>query len=135
MRAWTVDLPSDLRDRVEAYFTEERIDPDLAQRVDVILALLTINTTEALRVASHLGGFSIKKCPPAVPLWPPAPVQGARLPRITRVEKNPCLPTTGAFQRFRQIRRGMTRTQLLGRGLTTRDLRLWERAGFIAWSH
>lgn len=100
-----------------------------ASRADLILALLRINTPEALGEAQELAGCAIRRCPPAVPPWPPKPIQQApenSEPKVRWVAKdNPCLQSTPAWSRFTRIRVGMTREHLRQRGVTARDLRRW----------
>jgi hypothetical protein len=97
-------------------------------RADVVLALLRVNTQQSLAAAEGIVGRPVTRCPPAIPLWPPKPVVRApRAPRVKAVGRNPCLPTSGAFQRYRTVRVGMTRDQLLARGVTHRDLRKWAK--------
>jgi hypothetical protein len=50
---------------------------------------------------------------------------------VVRVVPNPCRPTTDAWQRFRQVKVGMTEDQLRARGVSTRDLRVWTRARYL----
>jgi hypothetical protein len=50
---------------------------------------------------------------------------------ITFVSKNPRLPTTGAFYRFRIFREGMTIGSFLRRGGTRRDVRQALSAGWV----
>lgn len=114
------------------YFAEIGVDKPLT--VDIVLALLRINTPESLARASKLAGIEITKCPPAVPPWPPKPVAARAVVKVVRVGRNPCLPTTGAFQKFRMVRVGMTREQLKKRGLDNRDIRQWTNQGHIEWS-
>jgi hypothetical protein len=128
-------LTPDLRQQVGAYIEAHRLEPEHLLRIDLVLALLRIYSPEALGAAEKLAGRPITKCPPCLPPWPPAPVrppQGQRT--VTKVARNPCLPTTPAFQRFRLVRLGLTREQLRARGVTTRDLRLWTRAGHVEFA-
>jgi hypothetical protein len=128
-------LTPDLRQQVGAYIEAHRLNPEHLLRVDIVLVLLRINSPEALGAAEKLTGRPITRCPPSLPPWPPAPVrppQGRRA--VSRVGRNPCLPTTPAFQRFRAVRPGLTKEQLRVRGVTARDLRLWVRAGHVEFA-
>lgn len=101
---------------------------------DVVVALLRIGTPQALARAEKLLGRPITRCPTGIPPWPPKPATRAPAkPRVARVAPNPCLPTTGAFQRFQLIHQGMTEDQLRRRGLSRRDVRLWTKAKHIEW--
>lgn len=123
------DLPDDLVGPLTRYFEAEWRGGDAqVQRCDVILALLRLGHRKA---AEQLLGKPVTVCPPWVPPRSPAPVAKLQGPRVRRVGRNPCLPTTDAFQRFRQIRVGMTQDQLESRGITKRDIRLWRRAGHL----
>jgi len=50
---------------------------------------------------------------------------------IASVARNPRLPTTGAFQRFRVFRPGLTIAQCLARGVKKRDVRSAIKQGYI----
>lgn len=126
------EASSELRSTVDEYFESQ---PQITGRTNVaddVLALLRIGTREARNMAEELMGRPITKCPSAVPPWPPRPV--ARPPqkqKLTRVDRNPCLPTTPAFQRYKLLTVGMTKDQALGRGISRRDLRVWEKNGHL----
>lgn len=102
-------------------------------RADLVLMLLRIGTPEALRRAEKLAGVAITRCPPAVPPWPPKPVQRTpAAPRVTaRVPNNPLVRSSGAYQRFAQVKVGMTVEQLLSRGITRRDIRCWRARQYL----
>jgi hypothetical protein len=127
-------LTPSLRQQVGAYIEAHRLEPEHLLQVDIVLALLRINSREALDAAEKLTGRPITKCPPSLPPWPPAPVRSSVQPIVAKVARNPCLPTTDAFQRFRLVREGLNRDQLRARGVTTRDLRLWTRAGHVEFA-
>lgn len=99
---------------------------------DVVLALLR---GDRLRSAELIVGKPVERLPPDTRLRPepyPAPCypNGATV-RVSRVSRNPKLPTTAAFQRYRQIKVGMTEEQLVRRGVTRRDIRQAVRDGHV----
>lgn len=104
--------------------------------VDTVIALLRENTPASLAEASALAGIQITKCPPAVPPWPPKPVETrTREKKIARVgSDNPCLPKSDAFQKYRRLRVGMTREELRLRGVHRRDIQTWTKNGSIVWT-
>lgn len=57
-----------------------------------------------------------------------------RDPVVVFVARNPRLPTTPAFQRFKEFQVGRTAEQLLRRGVTHRDIREATRAGWVRFS-
>lgn len=99
-------------------------------RADAILALLRLGH---LREAESLLGKPITRCPSGVPKWPPDPIPDRfRKPVVTRVAKpNPCAPRSDAHRRFAQVRVGLTRDQLTGRGIDRRDIRVWTQRGWM----
>jgi len=121
--------------KVSSYFAERSIDVALVTRVDYVLALLSANTRETLGIAEGIIGKAITRCPT---VQPPDPRQSILAPRkepvVSKVVRNPCLPTTRAFQRFKEVKVGRTREQLLSRGVTTRDLSVWKKAGYLEFS-
>ena len=99
-------------------------------QADLVLCLLRL---DALREAEALVGRRITVCPPCLRLLtPPLSLmfEGDRLV-IRRLQRNPCLPTTPAFQRYRILREGMTVDQVRRRGVKSRDLRVWGRRGYF----
>lgn len=72
-------------------------------------------------------GHPIKRGPPPITGYVPGPCErrepGPDDRRVTRVARNPRLPTTPAFQRFREFRPGVTISSLLRRGVTRKDIR------------
>lgn len=103
-----------------------------ADQADVVLALLQIGE---LRLVSSLVGRPVRLCPPAVPPRVPLPVPSRALGPddrvVARVDRNPRLPTTPAYQRYRALRPGLTVRQVLTRGATRRDLRELVRSGHL----
>lgn len=119
-------VPSPAREAVAEYLRVLGLEEP--SRADLVLALLRVNTPQSLAAAEGIVGRPVTRCPPSIPPWPPKPVAKApRAPTVRKVARNPCLPTTPAFQRYREVRVGMTRDQLLARGITHRDLRKWAR--------
>lgn len=114
------------------------------QRVDVVLGLLRLNTREALDAAELITGRAITVCPAAVPPWPPKPVQRAAEGSSEQVVRKVNLDLAGSaslrsatvpvLDRLRLASPGMTRTELVNRGLSNRDIRLWTKRGWLEWS-
>lgn len=102
-------------------------------QADLVMWLLSDNTPYSREAVSLLANVTV--LPPAVPPYPPHPYPAVvrrgddRL--VLRVGRNPRLPTTPAFQRFRAIRRGLSVSQLVARGVTRKDLRELIRAGAV----
>lgn len=98
-------------------------------QADIALALLHSREYAACEA---LVGRPIVHLPYSRPPEPRRP-----LPRrqealtVVAVARNPRLPTTDAFQRFRAIKVGLSVEQLLVRGVRTRDLREWTREGSV----
>lgn len=126
------DLRSSLRHEVFNYFIAQDVAPESIGKADVVLALLRINTPEALQAASGLVGKPITVCPAAIPPWPPRPVQRAPQERVVaKADENPCAPSSDMHRRFALVRVGMTVEALQKKGISRRDLRCWTRAGHI----
>ena len=125
-RQIVADVPLELQLELSRYFNDCNVRADKVHRADVVLALLRINSDEALRSAEKLLGKPITVCPPAVPPWPPKPPAGSTEPRVTRVGPNPCTEGGTAWHRYKKIRIGMTKKSLASRGITTRDLCVWK---------
>jgi hypothetical protein len=110
-----------------------------ASQADVVLALLRRGEPLYRQAAERLVGRPIRYCPPCLrPAAPP--VQGddttADARRITFVSKNPRMPTTGAFYRYKIFREGQTIGSFIRRGGTRRDVRQAIGNGWIrvqAW--
>jgi hypothetical protein len=120
-------MPSSLAEYFAAHGVES------PSRADTVLALLRIGTPDALREAELIVGKPIHRCPPAIPPWPPKPIQRKLAePRVVRkADPNPCLPATDAHRRFGKIKVGMTLHDLLERGLSRRDIRVWIKRGVL----
>jgi hypothetical protein len=120
-------------EQVAAYFAQQGVDISQLMKVDVVLALLRMNTSETLRAAEELSGVKVTKCPPDLRPIPPRASSGVRCCSIARLESRDSLETV-SMRRYRLLRVGMTRQQAIARGVTVRDLRYWERRGYLAWT-
>lgn len=93
-------------------------------QADLCLELLHTNL---LPEVEALIGRPIVRGPPPITGYVPGPCEhrerGPDDRRVTHVARNPRLPTTPAFQRFREFRPGVTISSLLRRGVTRRDIR------------
>jgi len=104
-------------------------------QADVVFSLLRHNAPWAVKAVETLIGRPITILPPAVPPRTPKPatipprVGDRRI--IVKVERNPRLPTTDSFQRYRELRPGRTLEQCLRRGVTRKDLREAMRSGWV----
>lgn len=114
--------------QIEEYLVSHNVPLNRITRADLVLVLLRINTPEALVEAERIVGKPIAKCPSAMPPWPPKPISEprARQAKIIRVDFPP-----GQHQ---VVRIGMTREQLLARGVTRQNLFKWTRTGRVKWS-
>lgn len=125
-RALTVRLQ--LGDTLPLY--EELVTRGLGQ-ADVVLELLRLSL---LPEVEALIGHPIVRLPARQTRpWPEAP---RRLPtpddrRIVSVGRNPRLPTTPSFQRFKLFRPGVTLGSAVRRGATRKDIREALRSGWI----
>lgn len=124
-------LPGPIQRRVDDYLRERGVERPL--EVDVALALL--NVEGGRPHAEKMLGLRVTQCPAAIPPWPPRPARReARGPSVQSVRQpNPCLPTTDAHRRFALVRVGMTKDKLLAKGVTVRDLRVWQQRGWMTW--
>lgn len=112
----------------------DALDIESVQQADLVLALLRVNTTPALAFAAALVGKPITRCPTAAARAMPPRATRPRTGddrRVTMVARNPYLPTTDKFQRFRVVRPGLSVLQLLMRGVERRDLRRAEKLGHL----
>jgi len=99
---------------------------------DVVLELVHADHRDA---AEHVMGHTITVYVPYVPRWPPTKPKV----RINEDQKkvvfvkptNPKMPGTRAHTAFSLVKVGMTKVQLLSRGVTRRDIRSWTRAGYV----
>lgn len=127
-----VGWPASLQLALSRYMEGNRIDPRTCLRVDLVLALLRIDTPEALDRVRELTGKLIVKCPSAVPPWPPLPPAARpQVPTVTMVGKNDFPSSRPMAARFGQVKKGMTREQLLARGITARDINYWQKNDYL----
>ena len=107
-------------------------------QADLVMVLLSAGTPAARSAAEVLVGRPVTVGRPALSgpsvleeleglAAPPGPDDRV----IVAVVRNPRLPTTPSFQRFRQFRVGRTVSQLLARGVTRRDLREALQHGWV----
>jgi hypothetical protein len=119
------------REQVEAVAPRWRSQ----DQADVVLALLR---ADALIPAVRLVGRPITLFPPSRKFFPksvPHVVSRGPDDRVIRaVARNPHLPTTPAFQRYRALRPGLTLAQAMVRGVRRRDLRRAVRRGWVSVS-
>jgi hypothetical protein len=102
----------------------------LAHETSIGLALLRMNYREA---AEEALGVKIKVCPAAVPPRVPAPVRRERESRVLWFVSGEACGRT-MQERFAKLRVGMTLSQLLTRGITKRDIRVWRQRGILEMS-
>lgn len=134
--ALLIQFPARVQLALASYFVTHGIPLGAVSRADIALALLRIGTEEARGCVELATGKPIQVLPYNPPPWPPRPVAVPPAdregdPRLIRVARNPCLPTTGAFQRYKRLRVGLTEDQLRTRGVTRRDVLRWTRSGHI----
>lgn len=126
---WTYELQT----RVATYVVDHGMFSRDMLRVDLVLVLLRIGGEEALQRVAELTGKAITRCPSAMPPWPPKPIQSA--PRgvvVTKItQPYPGSAGTVMAQRYAGLKLGMTQEQILARGITLRDLRVWKSKGHI----
>ena len=111
------------------YMREHQVDRPL--KADVALALLRMNTPDSLAEAERLLGIKIKRCPPAVPPWPPKPAPTSKVKKVLRVGPSPYAAGSAPEARFKSVRVGMTVDQLHARGVSDRDVAQWRRQGLL----
>jgi hypothetical protein len=119
-------LDQGLRD----YFRQNRVHLPSVCKADVILALLRMGRRPE---AEELLGKPITVCPPAVPPWPPKPVEKprARGPVVSKVKRNPFTLGTKAHEKYNRIQVGMTRNQVISKGITYQQVYHWRRDGYL----
>jgi hypothetical protein len=103
-----------------------------AMQSDIVLILLRAGHR---RAAEGVAGFAITTCPPALAgraeKSPPADPDERLV--VASVAPNPRLPTTGAFQRYREFRVGRSVRTLLSRGVTRKDIREVQQRGLVVF--
>ena len=129
-----IKLPSvRVRMAVEDYFEKNRISRQFAVRADVLLALVRINTPETRAAAETLLGMKVSPLPP---MW----ARENRTPRVSVIRERSygrskrTMPTK-TEKRFNLIRVGMTRDQIVKKGVPPRDVSRWTKSGNIVWSN
>lgn len=113
-------------------------------QADVVMALLS--AAKVPHIQDHpfrqdielLIGKPVTVCPPQ-PHHTPYPTNPRRERGpddlvVTRVVRNPRLPTTDSFQRFKQFRPGVSVQKLLTRGVTRKDLREARQHGWVEFA-
>lgn len=109
-------------------------------QADLVLCLLQINTTQTLRHAEILIGHRIEHCPPAFK-WKPFPVNV--LDRkivdtryVVHVQQDPRHRSgrPSWMRKYHLFKVGLSVTQLLRRGVTTNDIRLVTKRGWVAFA-
>jgi hypothetical protein len=65
----------ELNNQLMSYFVSNNVDLRKVTNADIVLACLRINTPKAREKAERIMGKKITVCPPAIPPWPPKPVQ------------------------------------------------------------
>jgi hypothetical protein len=127
----TKDWPAAIQLEVSAYIERHHLDPQVMLRVDLVLILCRLDGVDARKALAELTGRAITRCPSGMPAPYAAPAQKKRGSMVVKVHApNPC---TGVAMRGRYeiVKVGMTRDQLLRRGVTKRDLRYWTDLGYI----
>ncbi len=134
-RAWSIPLQL----AMGAYADAHALPLDALLRVDAVLILLRIadsNATlreQALERVAELTGKAITRCPSAMPPWPPRPVARHPVQVVATARANDCSENTDMHRRYDIVKVGMTREQLLSRGVTVRDISVWVRQGRITF--
>lgn len=132
-----VGWPVGLQLAVSEYVQDHQLEPAKLLRVDLVLVLLRVGHPEALQRVAELTGKAITACPSGMPPWPPKPPArspGSPAAKIIHVVENPCPPQTDMHRRFGLVKKGLTREQLIGRGVQSRDIRYWQAKGHIKFS-
>jgi hypothetical protein len=131
-----------LRAVVDKYFSDRQIPDEQLVQADIVLALLRINTVESLKAAEEIIGKAINKCPSGMPCWPPKPVGKDRIKRVIAISPRPKLAKNGkqlpkktkVERVLSQIKKGMTKDQIIALGAIRRDLVRWTKSGILKWS-
>jgi len=116
------------------------LDENAYDQADLVLCLLRINTAKAVQYAEALIGHCITHCPPAFK-WKPLPInvldrKTVDTRRVLRVQQEPRLRSgrRGWLPRYHLFKAGLSVTQLLRRGVTTNDLRLVAKRGWVEFA-
>ena len=134
-----IRLSKELRKSVEDYFDRYRIPLRLVMRTDITVALLRVGTPEAVEVAEEILGRKIsatvgqlfKERKPPVAKGPP---KVSIVHQRTYNRKGRWTMPKRTEDRFQRICVGMTKDQLVTRGIPLRDITRWTKAGNIVWS-
>lgn len=119
-------------------------DALLASRLmqaDVVLCALRLNTSASLRLAEHLVGRPITRCPSMLMRWT-TPIKHSRREgddrRVTHVRRPEAvqrgrrrLLRCSLYDRIARARVGMDVHTLLARGLRRRDIRIALKRGYL----
>jgi hypothetical protein len=106
-------------------------------QADIVLALLRLNTRNALRVAILLVGRPITICPPCrirpLPLQPTRPRSGddRLVVRVSSHRGSSCVLSANLYNRLSVAKVGMSVQQLMARGVRRRDLLIATHRGYI----
>ena len=117
----TLGTAFDLPGRADLY---DELEDAGWQQADIVVTLLRSNLLPDVEL---IMGKRIERCKGfegyiPLPIAPPRSISPDDR-KVTWVARNPRLPTTPSFQRFQEIKVGLTVSALLRRGVTRRDIR------------
>lgn len=128
-----------LKDDLAEYFRRYRIPLRLVLNTDLAVALIRVGTPEAIRAAEKLLQRRVTATVRDVLRRDLAPPKDLT-PKVSVVRQRTynrsgqwTMPTRTEI-RFKKIQVGMTREQILKKGVPTRDISRWTRSGNIVWS-